>query len=100
MTTRDSTFDNLGHNKKLDMASSQQQQYLHYTPWQRNMLRMSLKAKKKKAEATLKANREGLAEAKKVASEKKKRRRSTSAPKTSKSTVVKDKMEKAQKGHK
>jgi len=70
------------------------------------MLRMSLKGKKKRAEATLKANKECLAEAKKVASEKmvasekKKRRRSTSAPKTNKSTVVKDKMEKAQKGHK
>ena len=55
MITRDSTFDDIDHNKKLDMATrSQGQKFLHYTPWQRNNLAICLKMQKQRAATVLK----------------------------------------------
>ena len=66
MITRDSTFDDIDHNKKLDMATrSQGQKYMHYTPWQRNNLQICLKMQKQRAATVLKQNKEQLADTKK-----------------------------------
>ena len=93
MTTRDSTFDDIDHNKKLDMAtSSQGQQFLHYTPWQRNTLATSLKMQKQRAATVLKQNKAEFAEAKK-------RDRSKSRSHSSDPTVSKNKG-KVRKSHK
>ena len=100
MTTRDSTFDDIDHNKKLDMAtSSQGQKFLHYTPWQRNNLATSLKMQKQRAATVLKQNKAELAEAKKNLADAKKRGRSKSRSHSSEPTVSKNKG-KARKSHK
>ena len=83
MTTRDITFDDIDHNKKLDMATdSQGQKFLHYTPWQRCNLAICLKAQKERAAKVLKQNQKGLAEAKK---------RARSRSQSSEPTVTKNK---------
>jgi hypothetical protein len=57
MITRDSTFDDIDHNKKIDMAKrSQGQTWKHYTPWQRNNLQICLKMQKQSLNKTRKAS--------------------------------------------
>jgi hypothetical protein len=66
MTTRDSTFDTIDHNKKLDMAnSSQEQTWRNYTPWQRQNLQILLTGQKKRAAKVLQQKKDILADTKK-----------------------------------
>lgn len=98
MTTRDITFDNIDFNEKANMAESKGQKFLHYTPWQRNDLAMSLKMQKQRAAKVLQKNKDELADAKKLLAEKqKKRSRSQSRSQSSEPTVIKNRKEKARK---
>jgi len=70
MTTRDVTFTNLSSNKMLELSKanpSSGKGKLGYTPFERQYLEMTLKAKKQNVARVLEKNKEGLADAKKRA---------------------------------
>ena len=91
MSTKDHTFDDIDHSKKLDMATrSQGQTWKHYTPWQRQNLQMCLELQKQRAAKVLKQNKEILADTKK-------RLRSKSRSKSSDPPVSKNRKNKTRK---
>ena len=95
MTARDITFSNISNTKMFIMVEespSSGKTKLGYTPFERQYLKMMLKAKKEKVKRVLKQNKEGLAEAKK-------RARSQLRSKSSDPPVNRNRREKTKNSH-